>query len=111
MSALTDAAHSVHSPPPFTGEGQGGGMRQDISVRAHPLPTPPPQAGEGAHRVRGSECTEFASLFRSFPRKRESSSPHERSDMRGIPDSLTLIRATKPWVPAGVHPRESAGGD
>src|SRR5215475_814941 len=35
------------SPPPFTGEGQGGGMRQDSRVQAHPLPNPPPQAGEG----------------------------------------------------------------
>jgi len=41
------------SPPPFTGEGQGGGMQKDSSVYGHPLPTPPPHAGEGAHRVRG----------------------------------------------------------
>src|SRR5262249_3917169 len=65
------------SPPPFTGEGQGGGMQQDSFARAHPLPNPPPPgaprnppppgaprdaprrgdpvAGEGAHRVRGAE--------------------------------------------------------
>jgi crotonobetainyl-CoA:carnitine CoA-transferase CaiB-like acyl-CoA transferase len=41
------------SPPPFTGEGQGGGMQQNSCVQARPLPNPPPQAGDGAHRVRG----------------------------------------------------------
>jgi itaconate CoA-transferase len=57
------------SPPPFTGEGQGGGRQQDSCQRAHPLPNPPPPgaprdaarrgdpvAGEGAHRVRGEEA-------------------------------------------------------
>jgi itaconate CoA-transferase len=43
------------SPPPFTGEGQGGGMQKDSCVDAHPLPTPPPQAGEGADRAREQE--------------------------------------------------------
>ena len=41
------------SPPPFTGEGQGGGTQKSSHVQAHPLPNPPPQAGEGADRARG----------------------------------------------------------
>jgi formyl-CoA transferase len=41
------------SPPPFTREGQGGGMQQGSRVQAHPLPNPPPQAGEGADRALG----------------------------------------------------------
>src|SRR5262249_21296984 len=49
------------SPPPFTREGQGGGMQQGSRVQAHPLPHPPPPAGgggdpppgEGAHRAGG----------------------------------------------------------
>src|SRR5262245_43609271 len=45
MSALTDAVHSVHSPPPLAGEGQGGGMQQDSCVQAHPLPNPPAEVG------------------------------------------------------------------
>jgi itaconate CoA-transferase len=53
-SVPTGSEHAAPaSPPPFTGEGQGGGMQKDSCVQARPLPTPPPQAGEGAHRVRG----------------------------------------------------------
>src|SRR6185295_2601942 len=40
-------------PPPFTGEGWGGGRLTRIFVSA-PLPNPPPQAGEGIHPVRGT---------------------------------------------------------
>src|SRR5690348_6354451 len=43
------------SPPPFTGEGQGGGMQKSSRVQAHPLPNPPPQAGEGVDRASGEE--------------------------------------------------------
>jgi itaconate CoA-transferase len=48
-------ASAPASPPPFTGEGQGGGMHKDSTVQGHPLPTPPPQAGEGAHRASGKK--------------------------------------------------------
>ena len=44
------------SPPPFTGEGQGGGMQKGSRVRATPSPTLPrkrgrehTECGEGAH--------------------------------------------------------------
>src|SRR5262249_27149329 len=42
---------ATSSPPPFTGEGQGGGTQQDSCVQAHPLPHPPPQARGGADRA------------------------------------------------------------
>ena len=61
-------ANSVHSPPPFTGEGQGGGMQKDSWAPARPLPNPPPPgaprdaprrgdpvAGEGVHRASGEK--------------------------------------------------------
>src|SRR5919201_5694609 len=38
-------ANSVHSPPPFTGEGQRGGMQKDSWARARPPPHPPPPGG------------------------------------------------------------------
>src|SRR2546429_8094627 len=43
------------SPPPFTGEGQGGGTQKDSCVRAPapPPPPPPPRGGRGAARDRG----------------------------------------------------------
>src|SRR5262249_34751277 len=43
------------SPPPFTGEGQGGGMQKGSRVRATPSPTLP--------RKRERERTEFAALI------------------------------------------------
>src|SRR5262245_10941566 len=49
--------------------------------------------------------------LRSFPRKRESVARMSEAICGASRISLTLIRATKPWVPAGVHPRESGGGD
>jgi itaconate CoA-transferase len=52
-AATTSERAAPASPPPFTGEGKGGGMQQDSRVQARPLPNPPPQAGEGVHRVRG----------------------------------------------------------
>src|SRR5262252_6273772 len=56
LAATTSEPAAPSSPPPFTGEGQGGGMRQDSRVQAHPLPHPPPQAGEGAHRASGEDA-------------------------------------------------------
>jgi itaconate CoA-transferase len=53
LAATAPERAAPASPPPFTGEGQGGGMRQDSRSQANPLPNPPPQAGEGVHRVRG----------------------------------------------------------
>jgi len=40
--ATSASASAPASPPPFTGEGQGGGMQQGSSRCAHPLPSPPP---------------------------------------------------------------------
>jgi itaconate CoA-transferase len=55
LAAIATTQAAPASPPPFTGEGQGGGTQRDSWVRTHPLPNPPPQAGEGADRVRGEE--------------------------------------------------------
>jgi itaconate CoA-transferase len=71
--ATSASAAAPASPPPFTGEGQGGGMHKGSGVQGHPLPNPPPtqvgparlaqdktrpgQArgawGEGVHRASG----------------------------------------------------------
>ncbi len=55
LAAIATTQAAPASPPPFTGEGQGGGTQKDSCVRARPLPNPPPQAGEGAHRASGEE--------------------------------------------------------
>jgi itaconate CoA-transferase len=70
--ATSASASAPASPPPFTGEGQGGGMQQGSSRCAHPLPTPPPQAGEGADRVRGEDERGESAYFVWLNRGKES---------------------------------------
>jgi len=90
--ATSASASAPASPPPFTGEGQGGGMQQGSSRCAHPLPTTPPtqvglarlaqdktrpgQArgapGEGADRVRGEDERGESAYFVWLNRGKES---------------------------------------
>jgi len=53
LAATAGERAAPASPPPFTGEGQGGGTQKSSHAQAHPLPNPFPQAGEGADRARG----------------------------------------------------------
>ena len=55
--AVTDCSPRARGllPPPFTGEGWGGGELARI-FRSCPLPNPPPQAGEGTDRTRRINC-------------------------------------------------------
>jgi hypothetical protein len=60
-SKHSEAAYSVHSPPPC-GEGLGVGVARlgapPFAIRTTPLPNPPPQGGR--------EQTEFAARADSF---------------------------------------------
>jgi itaconate CoA-transferase len=60
------------SPPPFTGEGKGGGTQKSSRVQAHPLPNPPPQAGEGVHRASGEKEKGESAYFVWLNRGKES---------------------------------------
>src|SRR5256886_1789127 len=90
--ATSASTSAPASPPPFTGEGQGGGMQQGSSRCAHPLPTPPPTQGglgrpaqgkagpgqarggpgEGADRVRGGDERGESAYFVWLNRGKES---------------------------------------
>jgi formyl-CoA transferase len=60
------------SPPPFTGEGKGGGTQKSSRVQAHPLPNPPPEAGEGVDRASGEEEQGESAYFVWLNRGKES---------------------------------------
>src|SRR5215469_3203779 len=48
LAATTSEPAAPSSPPPFTGEGQGGGMQKGSRVQAHPPPQPSPASGGGS---------------------------------------------------------------
>jgi formyl-CoA transferase len=72
LAATASERAAPVSPPPFTGEGQGGGMQKDSCVQSHPLPNPPPQAGEGVHRASGEEEKGESAYFVWLNRGKES---------------------------------------
>src|SRR6266540_6857099 len=71
LAAIATTQAAPASPPPFTGEGQGGGTQKDSCVRARPPPPPPPPPPGGGGRARGEGKDRPAAGFVLVHRRQE----------------------------------------